>query len=89
MATKTIYQNTYRHLVDQLRTRRESLGISQAVLASHLGWPQQTISSVEAGARRLDVLEYLRLTSALGMSAAEVSALLMSEWKTMKVAPIR
>ncbi|MCO7485632.1 helix-turn-helix domain-containing protein [Stenotrophomonas maltophilia] len=65
------------------------MGISQVSLASHLDWPQQTISSIEAGARRLDLLEYLRLTSALGMSAAEASSLLMSEWRAMRVPPIR
>lgn len=53
MATKTIYQSAYLRLVGLLRERRESLGISQTRLASHLGWPQQRISSVESGARRL------------------------------------
>ena len=89
MATKTIYQEAYRRLVEQLRARREAMGISQVSLASHFDWPQQTISSIEAGARRLDLLEYLRLTSALGMSAAEASSLLMSEWRAMRVPPIR
>jgi len=89
MATKTIYQEAYRRLVEQLRARREAMGISQVSIASHLDWPQQTISSIEAGARRLDLLEYLRLTSALGMSAAEASSLLMSEWRAMRVPPIR
>lgn len=88
MSTKSIYHETYLRLVGQLRQRRESLGISQTALASHLSWPQQRISSIEAGARRLDMLEYLRLASALGMSATETSALLMSEWKTMKAPSI-
>lgn len=73
MATKTIYQSAYLRLVGLLRERRESLGISQTRLASHLGWPQQRISSVESGARRLDVLEFCLIAAALGFSPAEVS----------------
>lgn len=73
MATKTIYQSAYLRLVGQLRERRESLAISQTKLASHLGWPQQRISSVESGARRLDVLEFCLIASALGFSSAEVA----------------
>ena len=37
-------------------------------LAAELGWPQQRLSAVEAGARRLDVMEYLHLASALGLT---------------------
>lgn len=73
MATKTIYQSAYLRLVGLLRERRESLGISQARLATHLGWPQQRVSSVESGARRLDVLEFCLIAAALGFSPAEVS----------------
>lgn len=73
MATKTIYQSAYLRLVGHLRERRELLGISQTKLASHLGWPQQRISSVESGARRLDVLELCLIASALGFSTTEVS----------------
>jgi transcriptional regulator with XRE-family HTH domain len=60
-------------LVGLLRERRESLGISQTRLASHLGWPQQRISSVKSGARRLEVLEFCLIAAALGFSPAEVS----------------
>ncbi|WP_367380891.1 helix-turn-helix domain-containing protein [Stenotrophomonas cyclobalanopsidis] len=73
MATKTIYQSVYLRLVGQLRERRESLGISQTKLAAHLGWPQQRVSFVESGARRLDVLEFCLISSALGLSSSEVS----------------
>ena len=45
--------------------------MSQATLARALGWPQQRLSAVEAGARRLDVIEFLQLTTALGLSPEE------------------
>ena len=67
MATKTIYSVEYRRLVQQLRARREELGLTQAALSAALGWPQQRLSAIEAGARRLDVLEYLHLTARLGL----------------------
>jgi transcriptional regulator with XRE-family HTH domain len=68
MATKTIYSTAYRRLVSRLREMREAAGISQSALAATLGWPQQRLSAVEAGARRLDVMEFLHLTSVLGLS---------------------
>lgn len=68
MAPKTIYSAAYRRLVIRLRTLREEAGTSQATLAKGLGWPQQRLSAVEAGARRLDVIEFLQLTAALGLA---------------------
>lgn len=70
MASKTIYRDDYRKLVERLRDRREELGLSQSEVARTLGWPQQRMSAVEAGARRLDVIEFFQLTSALGLSAS-------------------
>lgn len=69
MASKTIYRVDYRRLVKRLRDRREELGLSQSDVARALGWPQQRLSAVEAGARRLDIMEFFELTSALGLTA--------------------
>ena len=71
MASKTIYSTAYRRLVSRLREIREAAGISQSALAATLGWPQQRLSAVEAGARRLDIMEFLHLTSVLGLSPEE------------------
>jgi transcriptional regulator with XRE-family HTH domain len=65
---KTIYRAEYRQLVDVLRERREKLGLSQVALARELGWKQQKVSFIETGARRMDVLEYIALARALGLS---------------------
>lgn len=73
---KTIYRADYRRLVARLRERREQLGWAQADLAQRLGWPQQRVSAVEAGARRLDVIEFWQLTGVLGLSAPRLLALL-------------
>lgn len=65
---KTIHRTEYRELVDSLRERRESLSVSQGSLARDLGWTQQKLSYIETGARRMDVLEYISLARALGIS---------------------
>ena len=68
MATKTIYSAEYRQLVQLLRARREEIGLTQASLSLELGWPQQRLSAVETGARRLDIMEYLHLTKCLDLT---------------------
>ena len=68
MASKTIHSAAYRRLVAKLRALREERGISQSDLAKQLGWPQQRLSAVEAGARRIDIIEFLALTAALGLT---------------------
>lgn len=68
MPTKTIYSPEYRRLVQSLRALREGAGLTQTGLSLQLGWPQQRLSAIEAGARRLDVIEFLNLVGALGLS---------------------
>lgn len=48
-------QNTI--FLTALRDRREALGLRQADLAERLGESQATVSRVENGERRLDVIE--------------------------------
>lgn len=88
MKPKTIYQDAYRDFLDRLRERRESLGISQDALSRRLGWPQQRVSITEAGGRRLDVLEYLRLASALGLTQVEAYELLVQSWDAVALEPL-
>jgi len=71
MAKKTIYRAQYRVLIEHLRLERERLGMAQTQVSRLLGWPQQRLSAVEAGARRLDVLEFFELAGALGMTQLE------------------
>ncbi|MCR6625346.1 MAG: helix-turn-helix domain-containing protein [Pseudoxanthomonas sp.] len=75
MASKTIYRAEYRELIERLRGRREKIGLSQSEVARALGWPQQRLSAIEAGARRLDVMEFFELTSALGLTPSRAAKL--------------
>ncbi|SOO14216.1 helix-turn-helix domain-containing protein [Xanthomonas citri] len=72
MASKTIYTLPYRELVQRLRLQREALGLTQTDVARRLGWPQQRLSAVEAGARRLDVIEFIELASQLDLDLTEL-----------------
>lgn len=80
MASKTIYSAEYRRLVQRLRSQREELGVTQVALAAELGWPQQRLSAIEAGARRLDVMEYLQLASALNLTPEAAMQWAIDAW---------
>lgn len=82
MAAKTIYTAAHRKLVARLRALREDAGLSQSDLAKVLGWPQQRLSAVEAGARRLDVIEFLTLTEALGLTPEQAILLAASRQRS-------
>lgn len=58
MRRKTIYAKEYRDRVDGLRHIRKDRGLTQVAFAEALGWPQQRLSAVQSGSRRLDVMEY-------------------------------
>jgi transcriptional regulator with XRE-family HTH domain len=51
-----------------LRDRRESLGLRQSDLAERLGQAQATVSRVETGETRLDVIELRHWLKALNVS---------------------
>lgn len=67
MAPKTIYTVQYRNIIQRVRLLRIERGFTQAEIALSLGWSQQALSAVEAGARRLDVIEYFRICKELGL----------------------
>jgi DNA-binding XRE family transcriptional regulator len=77
MAKKTIYAKEYRELVAALRQIRKELGMTQVDLAQSLGWPQQRLSAVESGSRRLDVMEYFTLADKLCLSPENALALIL------------
>ena len=58
---KTIHNQDYSSLVDQLSLERRRLGLSQAEVADCLGMTQSEISKIETAERRLDVLEFKQL----------------------------
>jgi transcriptional regulator with XRE-family HTH domain len=65
---KTIYNPAYAYVLSQLRTMRQVRGLTQAEVAALVGWDQTFVSKIEAGDRRLDVIEILRLCHVLEIS---------------------
>jgi DNA-binding XRE family transcriptional regulator len=60
--------------------RRKQAGLTQAQLAEKLGsgWHQSTVASMENGQRKIDVLEFLKLSEAIGFDPAEFLTLISS-----------
>ena len=57
-----------------LSALRKAAGVKQQELAAKLGKPQSFVSSYEAGQRRIDVLELVRVAQALNLDPQEVFA---------------
>lgn len=55
--TKAIFAKEHQYTVDQLKKARADTGLDQAEVAKLLGKTQSHISKIEAGQRRLDVVQ--------------------------------
>lgn len=64
--SKTIYDESYRSLVDAVRAARIAGGVTQQQVADALGKPQSFVAKIEGFERRLDVIEFLRFSKAAG-----------------------
>lgn len=69
---KAKFSPTYTRLRRLLIEGRKKAGLKQADLASRLGKPQSFVSKTELGERRLDVVEFVEVASALGMDPVKV-----------------
>lgn len=63
--SKTIHDNLYQKLINELAQERIRLNISQGELAAHIGLNQSDVSKIEKFERRLDVLEFSMILKAL------------------------
>ncbi|PIE46650.1 MAG: transcriptional regulator [Gammaproteobacteria bacterium] len=69
---KTIYKAKYKKIIQILvKTRKQSV-ITQQQLADKLKKPQSYIAKTEKYERKLDILEFIELCEALGLTASEV-----------------
>lgn len=62
---KTIHDSRYQNLITELVRERVRLNISQGELASQMGLNQSDVSKIEKLERRLDVLEFSLILTAL------------------------
>lgn len=71
---KSIHDNRYRWMIEQLVQARKALGLTQEKLAARLARPQQFVSRYEVGERRLDMIEFLDVAAILEMDGLKVAA---------------
>lgn len=64
----SIYSKEYQQIIHALKTIRIKQGITQQTLAKALGRPQSFIAKIENGERRLDVVEFIRITQLLAIN---------------------
>jgi transcriptional regulator with XRE-family HTH domain len=69
---KTIYREEHRILAQLLRELRDAAGLTQADLAPRLGRPQNRVSDLERGGRRIDVVEFIDYCIALREDPSKV-----------------
>lgn len=56
----------YQRFRSLLIQRRKEAGLTQEAVAKAIGRPQSFVAKVESGERRLDVVEFLELSAAIG-----------------------
>lgn len=69
---KTIWSEAQKALIASLVQARKAAGLSQAALAGRLRCQQSLIARIESGERRIDVLELVILSRAIGVNPADI-----------------
>lgn len=70
--SRPIHSSRYKELRDLLSSARLGAALTQAELAARLKRPQSFVSKYETGERQLDVLEFVDVCKALGVSPATI-----------------
>jgi transcriptional regulator with XRE-family HTH domain len=66
------HSDRYKQLRNRLFEQRKKADVTQAQLARRLGKPQSFVSKYESGERRLDAIELLDVTRALGVTLGAI-----------------
>ena len=64
---KSLHTPEYEHFRTLLVKAREVAGLTQAEVSARLGHPQSFVAKYEGGERRLDVVEFIKVCTALGV----------------------
>jgi len=71
---KTIFTGANQVVVDVLRRARQDAGLTQAQLAARIERDQSHLSLIEGSQRRLDLVEFMRISEALNLDPVELFA---------------
>lgn len=63
--TKSLHRLEYRVFCDLMVQARQKAGFTQQALAKRLKRPQSFVAKYEGGERRIDILEFIEIASAL------------------------
>ena len=74
---RTLGSPRHARLVELVVRAREVAGLTQAEVAARLGRHQPFVSNIEAGERRLDLIELLDLAAVIDLDAHQVIEELM------------
>lgn len=69
---KSVHSRPHKVLLSQLLKARKTAGLTQQQVADRLKKPQSFVAKVEAGERRLDLIEFLQFTRALGADPTRI-----------------
>lgn len=70
--TRSLRSPTHHTLRALLKRHRVEAQLTQAQLAARMGRPQSFVAKIESGERRLDVVEFLEYSTALGSHATAI-----------------
>ena len=71
---KSLFTDAYDLFREALAAARIGAGVTQVELSARLGKPQQWVSKVERGDRRLDLIEFVAIARALRMDPKDLFA---------------
>jgi transcriptional regulator with XRE-family HTH domain len=77
---KSVHTKEYKALRAELRATREKAGLSQRDIATKLGVPHSWVAKVEAGERRIDLVEFAWFISACGANPAAIGMELIARF---------
>lgn len=69
---KALHAANYAVFREILKKEREDQGLKQKEIASRLNVPQSFVSKYENGERRLDIVEFLFVSKALGVDPVKI-----------------
>lgn len=69
---KSLFSPDHRRLCELLIAARRSAGLTQEIVARRLDKPQSFVAKYENGERRIDVIELIKITKALGADPLEI-----------------
>lgn len=76
---KSLRSTEHRALCGLLVAARRKAGLNQAEVAERLGKPQSFVAKYEGGERRLDVVEFLAVSAAIGADPRRILRDLMKK----------